>query len=106
MRTHQGIASDRAVSESPRAATGHRIGGRYYSIRNQTCYEVLGIATVWELAPGASVRLRWDNGKTTTTAIDRGLDPEVCQSCDGHLNGPMWIPVARCTCQALAPTHA
>ena len=84
-------------------ATGHRIGRRYYSVRNRSRSRVLGVATTWELAPGASVKLRWDNGNTTTTALDRGLDPEVCPSCDGHLDGPVWIPVARCTCGVPAP---
>ena len=105
MSTDHTIAREHAVGGTPPAATGHRIGHRYYSVRNRTCYRVLGIATMWELAPGASVTLWWDNGNTTTTALDRGLDPELCPSCDGHVNGPRWIPMARCKCTATAPVH-
>ena len=92
-----------AAGISTETATGHRIGHRYYSVRNRCCYQVLGVATTWELAPCASVTLRWDNGNTTTTALDRGLDPELCPSCGGRRNGPASIPVARCRCRIPGP---
>ncbi|MFP5376526.1 MAG: hypothetical protein ACLGIO_07075 [Acidimicrobiia bacterium] len=80
--------------------TGHRVGRLYYSIRNRSRYRVLGVATTWELAPGGSVRLRWENGNTTTSAVDRGSDPEVCPACDAVVGGPPWLDVAACRCPA------
>lgn len=82
-------------------ATGHRVGRTYYSLRNRAWYRVVATATMWELAPGASVVVCWENGNTTTTTLDRAGDPEVCPACRGVVAGPPWLRVRRCRCAGL-----
>jgi hypothetical protein len=54
-------------------ATGHLIGGIYFSREDAMTYVVLGTATLWECAPGAAVQVRWANGnETITTRPSRG----------------------------------
>lgn len=86
------------LDEAGATATGHRVGRAYYSVRNRARYRVVGTATTWELAPGASVVVRWENGNTTTTALERGADPELCPSCSGVVAGPPWLCVRHCRC--------
>lgn len=83
-------------------ATGHQVGATYYSLSHQSRYEVIGVATTWELAPGRCVSLRWENGNRTTSAVPRGVDPEVCRACDRLVAGPAWLPLGRCRCGATA----
>lgn len=49
-------------------ATGHVIGWTYESREHGMTYDVLGRATIWDLAPEAAVRVRWANGNETVTA--------------------------------------
>jgi hypothetical protein len=58
-------------------ATGHVVGAAYFSAEHQMTYVVLGPATLWELAPGQAVRLRWANGNETVTPVPPGKDVPV-----------------------------
>ena len=55
-------------------ATGHVIGWTYESQEHGMTYEVLGRATVWDLARDAAVRVRWANGNETVTMQPLGAD--------------------------------
>jgi len=63
-------------------ATGHVVGARYFSASERTRYEVLGPATIWELAPDGAVRLRWANGNITTTSAPVGRDVLLVEASD------------------------
>ena len=58
-------------------ATGHVIGWTYESQEHGMTYEVLGRATIWDLAPDAATRLRWANGNQTVTTVPPGVDRVV-----------------------------
>jgi hypothetical protein len=70
--------SGTAATEPPLTATGHTVGARYRSAAHAMTYQVLGAATLWELAPGEAVRLRWSNGNETVTAQPVAGDVVVC----------------------------
>jgi hypothetical protein len=61
----------------PVTATGHVIGWTYESQEHGMTYEVLGRATIWDLAPDAAVRVRWANGNETVTTEPLGADQVV-----------------------------
>jgi hypothetical protein len=52
---------------TPDVGSDHVVGGVYFSPAHDMTYEVLGPATVWELAPDDAIRVRWSNGNVTTT---------------------------------------
>jgi hypothetical protein len=58
-------------------ATGHVVGACYFNTRYDMAYAVLGAATLWELAPGEAVRLRWSNGEETLTGMPVGPDEMI-----------------------------
>lgn len=78
--------------------TGHEIGRTYFSLRHRARYLVLGPATTWELAPLRSVRLQWDNGNCTISATPRGMDPEVCTTCQGLIDPGASLASRTCGC--------
>jgi hypothetical protein len=55
-------------------ATGHLIGGIYFSPEDAMTYVVLRTATLWECAPDAAVQVRWANGNETTRTRPGGGD--------------------------------
>jgi len=91
--------SDHAGGAPAVTATGHRIGRRYFSLSYRARYDVVRVATAWELAPGRCVHVRWENGNTTTSDRPRGKDPEVCRSCDRPVEAPARLAVGRCRCR-------
>ena len=63
---------------TPEARSDHVVGGVYFSPEHAMTYEVLGPATVWELAPDDAIRVRWSNGNVTTTRrVLLVAEPEV-----------------------------
>ena len=68
------------VPEEALTATGHVIGWQYYSDEHEMAYEVVGRATVWDLAPEKAVRLRWANGNETVSTDPPGPDRVLAPS--------------------------
>lgn len=91
--------TDRASEAPATTATGHRVGRRYFSLSHRARYDVVRVATAWELAPGQCVRVRWENGNSTTSDRPRGRDPEVCRSCDRPVEAPARLAIGRCHCR-------
>jgi hypothetical protein len=74
----------RSAGEPNVTASGHVVGACYFSTRYEMAYAVLRGATLWELALGEAVRLRWSNGEETSTGMPVGCDEMIAEppGCD------------------------
>jgi hypothetical protein len=77
-----------AVGPAVVTATGHVVGWTYFCAHADMAYEVLGPATLWELAPHAAVRVRWANGNETLSTRPAGADTVVEGQGRAHLTAP------------------
>jgi hypothetical protein len=62
------------VEEATLSATGHVVGAYYFSSHYRMTYLVIGLVTLWDLAPNEAVRLRWSNGNVTVSTMPVGSD--------------------------------